>query len=107
MLKFISSFLRRFKVLVDKSALFLIIPAMAALYFIDEAMTKTLVQWLVFAPVIAGVAIMVSRVVFPQINLTRLIDETHEGNKASAIVAGALLLFVGILFFALVTWAKA
>lgn len=104
---FISSFLKRFKVLGDKSALFLIVPAVVALFFIDDAMVKTLVQWLIFAPIIAGVAIMVSRIVFPQIDLTRLIKETHEGNKASAIVAGSLLMFVGLLVYALVTWAKA
>jgi uncharacterized membrane protein len=105
--QFISSFFKRFKALGDKSALFLIIPAVAALFFIDAAMVKTLVQWLIFAPIIAGVAIMVSRVVFPQVNLTQLVKETHEGNKASAILAGALLLFVGVLVYALVTWAKA
>lgn len=105
--EFISSFLKRFKVLGDKSAIVLIVPALAALFFIDEAMMKTLVQWLVFAPIIAGVAIMVSRIVFPQINLTRLIEEAHEGNKASAIVAGSLLLFVGLLVYSLVMWTKA
>lgn len=105
--QFISSLLKRFKVLGDKSALLLIVPAVAALFFIDAAMVKTLIQWLVFAPIIAGVAVVVSRIIFPHIDLTKLIKETHEGNKASAIVAGALLLFVGLLVFALVTWAKA
>lgn len=105
--QFISSFLKRFKVLGDKSALFLIVPAVAALFFIDAAMVKTLIQWLVFAPIIAGVAVVVSRIIFPHIDLTQLIKETHEGNKASAILAGSLLLFVGLLVFALVTWAKA
>lgn len=104
---FITSFLKRFKALGDKSALILIIPAVAALFFIDAAMVKTLVQWLIFAPIIAGVAVLVSRIIFPHIDLTQLIRETHEGNKASAILAGALLLFVGLLVFALVTWAKA
>lgn len=107
MLQFISSFLKRFKALGDKSALLLILPAVAALFFIDEAMVKTLIQWLVFSPIIAGVAVVVSRIIFPHIDLSRLIDETHEGNKAAAILAGSLLIFVGILVFALVTWAKA
>lgn len=105
--EFISSILKRFKVLGDKSAIVLIVPAVAALFFIDDAMAKTLIQWLVFAPIIAGVAIMVSRIVFPQINLTRLIEESHQGNKASAIVAGSLLLFVGLLVYSLVMWTKA
>lgn len=104
---FLKSFLTRFRVLGDKSALFLILPFVAALFFIDTPMLKTLIQWLIFAPIIAGVAVMVSRVVFPQVDLTRLIKETHEGNKASAILAGSLFLFVGVLVFSLVTWAKA
>lgn len=107
MLNFFSSLLKRFKVLGDKSALFLILPCVAALFFIDPAMVKTLIQWLVFAPIIAGVAIMVSRVVFPQINLTELVKEVQLENKAAAILAGALVIFVGILVFSLVTWAKA
>lgn len=105
--KFLKSFFARFRVLGDKSALFLILPFVAALFFIDTPMLKTLIQWLIFAPIIAGVAVMVSRVVFPQIDLTQLVKEAHEGNKASAIVAGSLFLFVGMLVFSLVTWAKA
>lgn len=104
---FITSFIKRFKALGDKSALILIIPAVIALFFIDDAMIKTLIQWLIFMPVIAGVAVVVSRIIFPHIDLSRLIRETHEGNKASAILAGSLLLFVGLLVYALVTWAKA
>ena len=101
------SFLGRFRALVDKSALFLIIPCAAALYFIDSAMFMTLLQWLVFAPVLAGIAIIVSRVVFPQVHLTDLVTQAREGNRAAGFVAGALIIFVGLLLLALVTWAKA
>lgn len=104
---FIASYLKRIKTLGDKSAMLLIIPCLVALFFIDASMVKTLVQWLVFAPIIAGVAIIVSRIVFPQLNLTKLVEEVHGGNTASAILASGLLLFVGLLIFALVTWAKA
>ncbi len=107
MLEFILSFLRRFSFLMDKSALFLILPCAIALYFIDPAMFTTLLQWLVFAPVLAGIAIIVSRVTFPQVNLTLLVKEAEGGNKAAGFVAGALIIFVGLLLLALVTWAKA
>lgn len=107
MKKFFSSLGFRLGMLADKSALFLILPALAALYLVDSPMTVTLIQWMVFAPVIAGIAILVSRIVFPQINLTRLVKQTEEGNRASAILAGALLIFVGLLVIGLFSWAKA
>lgn len=107
MLEHIQSFLRRFSFLVDKSALFLIIPCAVALYFIDVAMFKTLLQWLVFAPMLAGIAIIVSRITFPQVELTKLVKEAEIGNKAAGFVAGALIIFVGLLLLALVMWAKA
>ena len=107
MLNQIRSFLRRFNFLVDKSAIFLIVPCAVMLYFIDVAMFKTLLQWLVFAPVLAGIAIIVSRVTFPQVHLTELVKEAHTGNRAAGFVAGAVIIFVGLLMLALVLWAKA
>lgn len=98
---------KRLKALLDKSAWLLILPSLVALFFIDEAMLKTLVQWLVFAPVLAGVAIIVSRVVFPQIHLTTLVEQTQKGNTAAGHLASALVLFVAIVILALVMWAKA
>lgn len=107
MLEHIHSFLRRFSFLVDKSALFLIVPCAVALYFIDQAMFATLLQWIVFAPMLAGIAIIVSRVTFPQVQLTKLVSEAEDGNKAAGFVAGAIIIFVGLLMLALVLWAKA
>lgn len=107
MLEHIKSFLRRFSFLVDKSALFLIIPCAVALYFIDQAMFATLLQWVVFAPVLAGIAIIVSRVTFPQIELTKLVKEAELENKAAGLVVAAIILFVGITMLSLVLWAKA
>jgi hypothetical protein len=98
---------RRIKALVDTSAWILIAPSLIALFFIDESMLTTLVQWLVFAPVLAGVAVIVSRIVFPQIHLTDLVSEAMRGNRAAATVAGALVIFVAILVLALAIWSRA
>ncbi|MNC55973.1 hypothetical protein D3C75_1055410 [compost metagenome] len=92
---------------MDKSALFLILPCAAALYFIDPAMFATLLQWVVFAPVLAGIAIIVSRVTFPQIELTKLVKEAELENRAAGLVVAAIILFVGITMLSLVLWAKA
>ena len=103
----LSSIYRRLLALLDKSALILILPALAGLFFIDRAMFSTLLEWLVFAPVLAGVAVIVSRIVFHRIDLTKLIIETEKGNVAAGILASAVLVFVALIFAALVTWAKA
>jgi uncharacterized membrane protein YjfL (UPF0719 family) len=98
---------KRTKALADKSAWMLMIPSIIALCFIDMSMLKTLLQWLVFAPVLAGVAVIVSRIVFPQIHLSTLVEQTEEGNTAAGILASALVLFVALIVLALVMWAKA
>lgn len=98
---------RRSHALIDKSAWLLIAPAVAVLYFIDSAMLLTLVQWLVFAFVLLGAAVMVCRIVFPQVQLTRLVGLAERGNMAAAVVASALMGFLAVLVLSLVLWAKA
>lgn len=98
---------KRLEALLDKSAWMLIIPSLIVLFFIDKTMLQTLTQWLVFAPLLAGVAIIVSRVVFPQIHLTTLVEQVRQGNMAAGLLAAALVLFVAIVIVALVMWAKA
>lgn len=85
----------------------LILPALVFLAFSDMALLLTLVQWSAFALVLAGVSIVVSMVIFPQIDLSDLIARTRKGDMAAAIVAGSLLLFFGLLFYSMVFWAKA
>lgn len=97
----------RTKALADKSAWLLILPSLIILYFTDPAMLKTLIQWMAFAPVLAGVAVIVSRVVFPQIHLTTLAREAIKGNTAAGLLASAIVVFVAIVVLALVMWAKA
>ncbi|WP_443698637.1 hypothetical protein [Pseudomonas sp.] len=99
--------LKRVRALVDTSAWLMIAPCAIAIYFIDGAMFKTLIQWLLFAPIITGVAVIVSRIMFPQIHLTDLVAEVKTGNTAAGILGGALVLFVALLVIALVIWAKA
>lgn len=100
------SILNRLRALGDKSAWLLIAPACGLLWYIDQAMAKTLLQWLVFAPVFAGIAVVVSRFVFPQINLSGLIKRSEDGNVAAAIIVAGLLLFVALVVQALVGWAR-
>ncbi|APQ14666.1 hypothetical protein BJP27_24135 (plasmid) [Pseudomonas oryzihabitans] len=97
----------RFKSLLDKGAWLLMLPAALLLFFIDPAMLLTILQWLLVGLVIAGMTIIVSRIMFPQVNMAWLVGEIAKGNAAAGLTAAALILFVGIIFLGLVLWAKA
>ncbi len=98
---------RRLLGFVDKSAWILILPAMLALYVIDPSMSSTLLQWSLFGIVLSGVSIIISRTTFPHIDLSVLIDDARRNkNTASAIIVAAIIIFVGLVFFAMIFWAK-
>lgn len=98
--------MKRAKALVDKSAWLLILPAVAYLFFVDTAMARTLLEWTSYALVLSGIAIIISRVTFPQIELDELIQAVTKGNRAAATVIASVVLFVGIVMLSLVLWAK-
>ncbi len=95
------------KSLKQRSVWLLILPALLVLSLADFALVKTLVEWSLFALVLAGLAIIVSMVIFPQINLTDLVNRARAGEQPAATVAAALLVFFGLLFYSMVFWAKA
>ena len=91
---------------LDGSAWMLIAPALAVLFFVDSSLARTMVEWSLFALVLAGVGIIVSRITFPQIVLSDLLDDARKGNTASALVAVAVIAFVAAVLLAMVMWAK-
>ena len=98
---------RRIKAFFDTSAWLLILPALLVLFWIDSAMALTLVQWAIFAPVLVGVAIVISRIVFPQIHLTDAVERAlHDKNGAAAAIVVGIIGFVAVIFLALVLWAR-
>lgn len=103
----IDKWARRLAALFDLSAWMLIAPAFAALYAIDAPSAMTLAQWSLFALVLAGVAVVISRIVFPQIHLTKWLTEASRDNSTAAgLVVAALVMFVGIVMLTLAIWAK-
>lgn len=107
MSQFLQSIHKRTRALGDKSAWILILPSLVSLWWIDVALFKTIVEWLIIAPLITGLAVMLSRIVFPQVNLGLLMDEVILENKAAAIVVAGLMGFCGLLILALMLWARA
>lgn len=97
----------RIRALFDRSAWLLIAPALIVLFFIDASLAKTLMTWSLFGLALAGVSIVISRLVFPQIHLTSLLEQVEKENHAAAIVVAAVILFVALVMMSLVIWAKA
>lgn len=98
---------KRLRSFGDLSAWLLIAPALAALWWIDAPTAKSLVEWSLFGIVMAGVAVIISRLVFPDLHLREYLEAArYPDGTANAIVAAALIVFVAIVFFTLVYWAK-
>lgn len=106
MQKILTGWLKRASALFDGSAWMLIAPAFLALFYVDASLSRTFAQWSLFFLVLAGVAIMISRIVFPHLDLGAFLEEAKKGNLGAAFVAGALILFVGILILSGVLWVK-
>lgn len=100
------SFLYRLKSLLDQSAWLLMLPASLILYIIDPSMAQTVAQWTLIALVLAGVAIIVSRIVFPQLDFDVLLPLVYQGNAAAGQLLASLVLCVGLIFLSLVLWAR-
>lgn len=83
------------------------LPSLICLWWLDAVLFKTIIEWLIVAPLITGLAVILSRIVFPQIDLGLLVDEVLLENKAAGIVIAGLMTFCGLLILALMLWARA
>ena len=97
----------RLTALFDKSAWLMMGPALIALYYTDQPLASTLLQWTMFALALAGAVVVVSRVIFPQISIGELVEQAKTDPKAAGLVVASVVLFVGLLFIGMVMWAKA
>ena len=100
------SLTQRLKSLFDQSAWLLMLPACLVLFLIDADMAVAVAQLTLVAMVLAGVANIVSRIAFPQLDIQHLLRLVCKDNRAAAIVLAALVLCVGLIFLSLVLWAR-
>lgn len=98
--------LLRLHALIDGSAWLLILPAALGLFSLDAPMVKSLAQWSLYFVVLAGLAVMISRIVFPTIRLRDLVDRAETDPRAAGLVAAAVIAFVAILILSFVLWAR-
>lgn len=107
MSRYLNSLMLRVRALGDKSALFLMLPSLLVAFLIDAPMAETITEWLIMAPFMAGLTVLLSRVMFPYIDFPRLLDEVMLENRGAAVVVAGLMTFCGLLMLALILWARA
>lgn len=104
---------KRLAPLFDLTSWVLFALTLAPLYLFAPAMVMTLVQWTAFGVALAGVTVVLSRIMAPMINLGELYscltlraDWADARRLPAAIVIAAILVFMGLLFLGLVLWAS-
>lgn len=109
--RFLNRLVKRVSPFMDLTAWVLLSISIIPLLFIDVAMVVTLLQWTGFAIALAGITIIVTRLFFPQVDLTKWLAEARqapgEGRTAAAVVVAAVSFVMGCVFLGLVLWSKA
>lgn len=97
---------KRLLAFVDVSVLILLTISLVPLMLIDFTMVKTLVQWTAFILALAGLSVLVCRIVLPQIDLSEYLGQAKTGNVAAGLVALSVAMFLSFLILSMVLWAK-
>ncbi|XAO53851.1 hypothetical protein [Pseudomonas phage Rocky] len=105
--RFLARLRKRLAPFFDMTAWVLLIASIVPLLLIDPAMVVTLAQWTAFALALAGITVVITRVVLPQVDLTEWLAHAREGSVAGGLVVLAVSLTVCFTFLGLVLWAKA
>lgn len=92
----------RFLALFDTSGWMLGIIGAAVMFFLAPSSLIAFARAAAAATMIAGLVIFGTRIFFPQVKLTDLVERASKGNVASAIVAAALMIFCGMSFLGVV-----
>lgn len=98
---------KRLTPFMDLTAWVLLLVSLFPLWLIDSAMVATLVQWAVFGLALAGVSVVICRIILPQVSLSDWLELARGGNTAAGLVVVAVSLTLSITFLAMILWAKA
>lgn len=97
----------RFRGLLDPTAWPLILGVCVVLLVIDRALVLTFWQVLPFVAVILAFAIIMSRIVLPQVDLSAWLERAFEGSISAGIVAGAVIFLLAKIFEVAAAWVRA
>jgi hypothetical protein len=98
--------IRRVSPFYDPSAWILIIVCGGGVMLFDPVTVKTITQWTLNFGIFAGVAVIISRLIFPQIDLSAHVRAAHDGNIGSGLVVLSVALVMAFLLLSLTLWGK-
>lgn len=104
--KAIDRWIGRAMALIDGSALLLILPALVWMWHRDPPTVKSVLEWTVYYAVFAGLAVIISRITFPELKFHEFIEKALYGSVAAAIVVASVLMFVAWSVQSISTWAR-
>lgn len=91
----------------DPTAWTLILLCAGGVFLFDPVMARTVLQWVLLFGVFAGVAVIISRHVFPQVSLTAHVQAALGGNVGAALVVLGICLFMAFLVLSITLWGRA
>lgn len=103
---YLKKYLKRLAALGDATVILLIALGLLPLWYIDPVATKTILEWAWTALVFLGICVCLSRIVFPHVKMSALMDHVYDGNLAAAVFCVGIMIFLASLFIGMVVWAK-
>lgn len=94
---------------LDLTTWILLLIAIVPLAIVNPPMLMTLLQWTAFAVALAGVAVLLCRVMLPMVDLGALYDAACDGTLTmqQAVIFAATVMLLALLFLGLILWGKA
>lgn len=105
-MEFIDKLGKRLSAFLDKSAWVLVVVGAVVLGLSDVTLLEVLAKWTSFTFIVAGIAIVLSKIVFPTISLSEHLEKVKEGSVASGLVVAAIVVFVASVIYSVIFWAK-
>lgn len=93
-----------FKSLQDSRIFLLIFPAAFALYFIDPIMTETWLQWGLVMYAVAGVTLMLRKILFNTFDMSAAIAKACETSGGAGQVVTAVALVMAAIMVSVTMW---
>lgn len=90
--------------LLDIRIYLLVIPATIALYFIDPALAITWAQWGLVMFVVAGLTLIMRKVMFNTFDMSEAINKACESSSGAATCVLAVAIVMAAMFMSVTQW---
>jgi hypothetical protein len=97
---------RRLAPFFDLTAWVLLLVSAVPLAILDPGTVLTLAHWTAYALGLAGIAVVIARLLFPQVHLSEWVEGARNGSLPAALVVLAITILLSTIFLSLVLWAK-